>query len=183
MDKTSCPNLGNLISTILIIITVSLFSYSISISVFPVLLSNLNMLISFMCLCFSLCVFMSDPGYYTDLDLKPLLKQQSRMSGFSYNYCETCKVNKDDSTVHCTQCSKCVKGFHHHCAMLSNCIGSENKRIFKLLTVSAHVWAVIMIIQSVVGLLDGHWNFGYLLVIGVIIESYVCLVSFFNYLL
>ncbi|CAG9329044.1 unnamed protein product [Blepharisma stoltei] len=185
MERHSCPNPGNLATTLLIIIGTSFYSNRLASGFYPEIVNNFHLMLSFLCICFSLCFFTSDPGYYLDLAFKPLLKQKIGFSGkgFTYNYCETCKMNKDDTTIHCVQCHRCVREFHHHCSMLSNCIGADNKKLFQLLMIFMHVWSIYIILQSILGIIYGAWAFGFLFILGTVIEIYLCLVTFFNYLL
>ena len=52
------------------------------------------------------------------------------------NFCPKCRIIKENKTVHCIICDRCVKDFHHHCDVLNICICGENISLFKKLLYS-----------------------------------------------
>ena len=48
------------------------------------------------------------------------------------NICPYCKVKRVQLGKHCFTCGHCVKEYGHHCNIIRNCIGEENRLIYLL---------------------------------------------------
>ena len=49
------------------------------------------------------------------------------------NFCPKCRIIKEDKTVHCIICDRCIKDFHYHCYVLNICICGKNISLFRKL--------------------------------------------------
>ena len=45
-------------------------------------------------------------------------------------YCTKCKIKKENHTVHCFICQKCIEDFDHHCYWINKCVRKKNYRLF-----------------------------------------------------
>jgi len=67
------------------------------------------------------------------------------------NFCNACKVLKDEETYHCYDCDVCIKGYDHHCPWTGKCIGAGNIipfYTFLFSTVAYIVFCIMMTVNS-----------------------------------
>ena len=83
--------------------------------------------------------FNNSPNYLLNL----IEKEEQSIEDF----CLNCQTIKDDETVHCFICNKCIEGFDHHCYWLNKCIGEKNINAFfyLLLAMQTHCFINFMI--------------------------------------
>jgi len=85
-------------------------------------ISCLELLLLFMIL---KSMFFSNEIY---IKKKSFKKQNSLINLFdnNKNICVKCRIPKEESTVHCIACNRCVLEFDHHCSWLNICICRQN---------------------------------------------------------
>ncbi|CAD8055327.1 unnamed protein product [Paramecium sonneborni] len=80
-----------------------------------------------------------------------LLVIQQKVS--ELKFCDSCKIYKTQTTVHCRKCDNCVQGFDHHCVWLGQCIGQRNYRYFYIfiliLTIMLTLFFVVQILHMI----------------------------------
>jgi hypothetical protein len=67
------------------------------------------------------------------LKKKSFKKENSLINLFdnNKNICVKCRIPKEDTTVHCITCNRCVLEFDHHCSWLNICICRQNFGMYK----------------------------------------------------
>ena len=97
-------------------------------------LNYLSWPISQFTLCFILFIyllhwylFFSNPG---KVCLPKLSKSERKMLVKHPRYCHLCKWIKTPSIHHCSRCHACIRNLDHHCPILYNCVGYENRKTF-----------------------------------------------------
>ncbi|GBE59818.1 zinc finger DHHC domain containing protein [Babesia ovata] len=82
----------------------------------------------------------SNPGVVpknVDLELYqrealPATEVELNQTRFIQRWCVACRLYKPPRVKHCYECGRCISRFDHHCPWMSNCIGSNNYKMFML---------------------------------------------------
>ena len=77
-----------------------------------------------------------------------------------YKYCDICDSSLPIylESKHCKRCDKCIIKYDHHCALIGNCIGVYNHRIFVLfliLQILILIWVVSNLFDII---LTNYWQ-------------------------
>jgi len=64
------------------------------------------------------------------------------------NFCSKCRILKDKTTMHCSLCDICIRGYDHHCPWTGKCIGKGNILPFYLFLLSTCVYFAFCMICS-----------------------------------
>ncbi|KAK8719368.1 hypothetical protein OTU49_014073, partial [Cherax quadricarinatus] len=88
------------------------------------LLPCIMVLLSLLALCLFIVLLVMDPGTVT---MKDAVEAQEE--AVSWEWCERCRLLKPPSARHCCFCGVCVRGQHHHCVVMGQCVGEDNKNV------------------------------------------------------
>ena len=92
---------------------------SINLSIF--LVNNIIVFILY----FSL-IFLNTRVNKPQINVLQLLEEGKDIS----EYCTKCKIKKENHTVHCFICQRCIEDFDHHCYWINKCVGKKNYWLF-----------------------------------------------------
>lgn len=63
-----------------------------------------------------------------------------------WRYCAFCNLYQPPNAAHCSECSACIDGFHHHCFWMGKCIGKKNLKHFQYFNLT---WMVYFIYATI----------------------------------
>ena len=92
-----------------------------SINLFIFLVNNIIVFILY----FSL-IFLNTRVNKPQINVLQLLEEGKDIS----EYCTKCKIKKENHTVHCFICQRCIEDFDHHCYWINKCVGKKNYWLF-----------------------------------------------------
>jgi DHHC palmitoyltransferase len=171
MKIKSCPNPECLVFSLAVIGAISIIT---SISPYiSIEIKNSYVFLSVLCEFLCIFTFLSDPSADSYNEMKPLLKINFKVP---YKLCSTCKIYMQKGTEHCTQCGVCIPGYRNHWILLSNCIGTNNKKLFYLLLAFMNLWGIANVAVGVCGV---FYSWQHLAGLGVSlgVEGYIGTVS------
>jgi len=65
-----------------------------------------------------------------DSDCPSFPSSENEVHEAAMRYCTACHIDQPIRAKHCSQCSRCVATFDHHCPFLGICIGEKNRFLF-----------------------------------------------------
>jgi len=88
---------------------------------------------------------LKNPGIYTLQN--PDDKNWKRFEN-DPNFCDVCRILKNENIYHCEDCNVCIKGYDHHCPWTGKCIGQGNLIQFYTFLVSTVVYLVFFMLVT-----------------------------------
>lgn len=66
------------------------------------------------------------------------------------NLCKICTLIKPERASHCKTCRRCIKKIDHHCAVVNNCVGLNNYKVF----INMLIYSILTILFVIVTLIE-----------------------------
>ncbi|KAJ3007586.1 hypothetical protein HKX48_009041 [Thoreauomyces humboldtii] len=80
----------------------------------------------------------------------PGVQRREVVDGEGGLFCRICQCFITPDARHCRECDKCVERMDHHCYFLNTCIGRKNYKTFVFSLVATEVYALGVVVASVV---------------------------------